>query len=376
MGAWTWPAVAGVLLGTAVFLLILVPVLAYQYRQYGRFTARRVLGVAAVSVYGAAVVAYTLLPLPDSRANWCPAPGLSPQWRPFSFVSDIAEASTGSGALGMLSSRVTLQVVFNVLLFVPWGVILRGFAGKSMLLAVVSGLAASLAVEATQATGVWGFYECPYRLGDVDDLIMNTLGAFLGAALAPLMLWWMPRPHTFRASQQLPRPVTNVRRWVGMAVDLFAFHAFGYALVVMYRLLLPAEVDLPGEPTLIEAILLTLVPALVVFFLPAWRGTGASIGQHTMRLIPVWTGDASWVRRTARAASVGGTYALLLFCSHLPGAAAWTEGAGVFAWGLLIAAFIAVPLTGQRGLSGVLTGARMLDERLANIPALQTKAPE
>ena len=63
-------------------------------------TGRRVLGVAAVSVYGAAVVAYTLLPLPDSRGSWCPAPGLSPQWRPLSFVSDIAEASSGSGTLG------------------------------------------------------------------------------------------------------------------------------------------------------------------------------------------------------------------------------------------------------------------------------------
>ncbi|MDF9279648.1 hypothetical protein P4U43_17845, partial [Arthrobacter sp. EH-1B-1] len=44
--------------------------------------------------------------------------------------------------------------------------------------------------------------------------------------------------------------------------------------------------------------LLTLAPALVVFFLPAWRGTGASIGQHAMRLIPEWKGKDSWGRIT------------------------------------------------------------------------------
>lgn len=69
MSAWTWPAIVGVRFGTAAFLVILVPVLAYQCRRYGRFTARRVLGVAVVSVYGAAVVAYALLPLPDSRGS-------------------------------------------------------------------------------------------------------------------------------------------------------------------------------------------------------------------------------------------------------------------------------------------------------------------
>ncbi|MDF9278718.1 hypothetical protein P4U43_13060, partial [Arthrobacter sp. EH-1B-1] len=122
--------------------------------------------------------------------------------------------------------------------------------------------------------------------------------------------------------------------------------------------------------------LLTLAPALVVFFLPAWRGTGASIGQHAMRLIPEWKGKDSWGRRTWRAASMGGTYALLLFCSHLPGAAPWTDAAGVLAWVLLLAGFVAVPLTGRRGLSGVVSGASLRDERLANIPALQSGAPE
>ncbi|MDF9279608.1 VanZ family protein, partial [Arthrobacter sp. EH-1B-1] len=296
MGAWTWPAIVGVLFGTAAFLVILVPVLAYQYRRYGRFTARRVLGVAAVSVYGAAVVAYTQLPLPDSHGSRCPTPGLSPQWQPFSFVSDIAEVASASGTLGLLTSRTVLQVFFNVLLLVPWGVILHGFAGRSVLVATLTGLAASLVIEATQATGMWGFYECPYRLGDVDDLILNTSGALLGALVAPVVLWWMPRPQTFRVTQQLPRPVTNLRRWVGMAVDLAAFHLAGFALVVMYRLLLPQGLVLSDEPTLVEALLLTLAPALVVFFLPAWRGTGASIGQHAMRLIPEWKGKDSWGR--------------------------------------------------------------------------------
>lgn len=364
MGEWTWPAYIGVLFGVGAFLVFLVPVLAFQYWHYGQFTVRRVLGVAALSVYGAALVAYTLLPLPATRGDWCGTNALDPQWQPFHFISDIAEATAGSGTLGTLTNRATLQVLFNVVLFLPWGMFVKGFAGKTVVMATVTGLAASLMIEATQATGVWGIYECAYRLGDVDDLMTNTAGALLGALLAPLVLWWMPRPTSFRSTAEQPRPVTNLRRWVGMAVDLAAFNTVGFALVISYRLfLVTTGRELPQEPTVVEAVLLALVPALVVFFLPAWHGSGASIGQRALRLIPVWSEDVSRGRKLGRAATIGGSYAVLLFASHWPTQALWTDAAGGLAQLLLLAAFVAVPLTRQRGLSGLATGAVMHDER-------------
>ncbi len=81
-----------------------------------------------------------------------------------------------------------LQVLLNVLLFMPLGFFLRVLGGRGIVTAVVAGLGISLFVETTQLTGVWGVYPCAYRLFDVDDLVTNTLGAVLGSAIAAVIV--------------------------------------------------------------------------------------------------------------------------------------------------------------------------------------------
>ncbi|WP_258723461.1 VanZ family protein [Cellulomonas sp. NS3] len=363
MDVWVWPAYFGVLVGVLTFALLLVPILAYQYRRYGQFSVRRVVGAAAVGVYGTALFAYTLLPLPASRGDWCATAAAGSQWRPLHFVADIAQA--GAGPSGLLTSRVTLQVLFNVILFVPWGLMVRGFWGRSLTVATASGLLVSALIEGTQLSGVWGIYQCAYRVADVDDLLANTLGALLGAALARWVLWWVPSPHSFDATRQLPRPVTSARRWLGMALDLTTFHVLGYTLLIGYRMVvLAATGHLPSRSTLAGAALYTLLPALCVFLLPAWAGgNGASLGQRAVRLVPLWAHAPSPGRRLARAAAIAGPYALALFCARWQAGTALGDAAQLLANALLLAAFIAVPLTQQRGLSAVLTGAHFDDER-------------
>ena len=81
-----------------------------------------------------------------------------------------------------------LQVAFNVVLFVPFGVILRRYFNRSVLVTILLGAVTSLLIELTQLTGLWFFYPCAFRTADVDDLITNTLGTILGAVLAPVLL--------------------------------------------------------------------------------------------------------------------------------------------------------------------------------------------
>lgn len=38
----------------------------------------------------------------------------------------------------------------------------------------------SLAIELTQLTGIWGYYDCAIRTFDAEDIFNNTLGAVLG----------------------------------------------------------------------------------------------------------------------------------------------------------------------------------------------------
>lgn len=75
-------------------------------------------------------------------------------------------------------------MIFNVLLFLPWGFLVFVLLDKpdravpqSYLLTVVFALGLSFAVEATQ-------YFLPTRVTDINDVIFNAGGATLGAVLA------------------------------------------------------------------------------------------------------------------------------------------------------------------------------------------------
>ena len=359
MADWEWNAGIGITFGLVAFALTFFLIVAVQYRRFGRFTPLRLLGAAAVSIYATTLIAYTLLPLPDSTAKVC-APTL--EIVPFHSVGDILKVTVGDGIVATLTSAAMLQVVFNVLLFVPLGVIVRGFFSRRLPTTVLVGLATSVLIEATQYTAIWGIYSCAYRVADIDDVITNTLGALVGALLGPWLLRWMPRERALLAARATPRPVTVWRRWLGMAIDLALFSAIGSALVVPYRLVLIALGRSVGDhPDPVEAALGALVPALLVFVLPSLRKSGASLGQSAVWLQPHWGRTPSAARRLGRAASVGGLYGVLVFVSRLDTAAAGV--AGTLGTLLLVAAFVAVPLSHGAGLSALVSRAVMRDER-------------
>lgn len=384
MDRWTWPAWVGVVGGLAAFAVLLVPVLVVQSRRYGRLSGWRLLGAAAVAVYGVALLAYTLLPLPSGDlAAWCAQYGVGgPQLRPLQFVADIRRDTAGLGLGATLRSAAVLQVVFNVLLFVPWGVLARRYLGRGVLGSTLSAAAASLLIETTQATGIFGLIGCAYRLGDVDDLLTNTLGGLLGALVAPLVLGWMPRSGDLAAGRAVPRPVTSGRRWVGMLVDAALVTFVGYGITVAYRLLLVAAGrPLPGDGDPVELLIGTVLPVAVLLWLPPLLGSGASLGQRAMWLEPRWRradgtpGRGSLGVRAARGALGAGLWGLLTVLAAVPGT--WPGSSGVdavlgvvgavaaFAQPVLVVAWVlAVPWSrGHRGLSFALTGAELADAR-------------
>ncbi|WP_203667329.1 VanZ family protein [Cellulomonas pakistanensis] len=380
MDRWTWPAWVGVVGGLAAFAALLVPLVALQSRRYGRLSGWRLLGAAALAVYGVALLAYTLLPLPaGDLAAWCARYGVGgPQLRPLQFVADIRRDTAGLGLAATLRSAAVLQVVFNVLLFVPWGVLARRYLGWGVLASTLSAAAASLLIETTQATGIFGLIGCAYRLGDVDDLLTNTLGGLIGALLAPVVLGWMPRSGELAATRGLPRPVTAVRRWLGMVVDVVLVSLVGYALVVAHRLLLVATGrPIPADRDLVELLVGTVLPVAVLLWLPPLVGSGASLGQRAMWLEPRWPGPGGTLRRgslgrrAARGALGAGLWGLLQVLASLPvpgldgdGVVVVAAVAAVAQPALVVASVLAVPWSrGRRGLSYALTGAELVDAR-------------
>src|SRR5690606_23791209 len=128
----------------------------------------------------------------------------------------LVDIDASGGLVGLMGDPALRQVVLNVAFFVPLGMLVRHLFRLSPLWSTASGFAVSLLIELTQLTGIWWIYPCAFRLFDTDDLIANTLGAAIGAALAPL-LRFVPGQHSRPAGQ--PQPVRPLRRLTGMAVD-------------------------------------------------------------------------------------------------------------------------------------------------------------
>lgn len=213
---WTWQIPFALVGGTVVFLGVLVPAILVQYSAYGRLSLTRLLGTAALSVYGVALVAYTLLPLPDPSV--CVGRnGGALQVIPGAVIADIARI-VGENGIGSSFALATIaQPLLNIVLFIPLGLLVRAMTGRGIPTAILLGLAASLLIETTQYTGLWGIYDCGYRVADVDDLLTNTAGALVGAVAAPFVAGWVPRPAALAALP--PQPVTRIRRLLGSALD-------------------------------------------------------------------------------------------------------------------------------------------------------------
>lgn len=368
MGEWERQAIIGVLGGGGAFAAVFFPIVVVQSRRYGRVSLARLVGAAAISVYAVALLAYTFIPLPDSRTA-CLSGGIPPQLTPFAFVGDVATDVRDHGTGALLTGRATLQVVLNVLLFVPLGVIARRYWSFGILTSTALGLLASLVIEATQLTGIWGLYACAYRVADVDDLLANTAGALLGALVAPVVLWWMPRTHDLRSRRLEARPVTVWRRWLGMLLDLTAFATVSTLVsgaIIGVRVLLGGI----AAPTPLENVVVACVAGIAVVLVPALVGSGGSIGQRLVWLEPATPSGVrpALPRRLSRAATTGGAYTASVALGAVvvddPFPALVVGAGALVSWLLVVAAVLSVPLTrGRRGLSGVLSGTEMVDSR-------------
>jgi len=211
-------------LGTVVAIVLLIPVAAYEYRRDGKLGPGDLAVLLSGAVYGLALWTYTLLPMPAGDSYHC----AGRQTEPFETIRSIGFRDT-DGLIGLVHDPAFLQVALNVLLFVPLGFFVRKVLGRGVVVATVLGFGISLLIEATQTTGVWHLFDCAYRLFDVDDLIVNTVGATAGSLLAALVV------RRRRGEVVLPTSITYGRRLVGMVCDVLFVVLLGAAVVVAYK---------------------------------------------------------------------------------------------------------------------------------------------
>ena len=194
------------------------------------------------------------------------------------------------GIFGGLRSTTFLAEVFNVVMTVPLGFILVYRFRCSIRKAVLLGLLVSLGIEMTQHTGIWGVYPCPYRFSEVDDLIMNTLGALIGGILA--WKWGGILPDVHPRADQSPLAPTIRRRVVAGCLDVVVVTlvaAFAELVVAVLYRRSGGEFggDLPAWFAMTEQIVgIVLAPIVLFLLFPMMRKDGATVGQVCVFLRP------------------------------------------------------------------------------------------
>jgi len=160
-------------------------------------------------LYLAGLLIFTLLPLPSDPVAACAAIIHWDNFAPLgSFVAVADQFRDGESLRGTLYA---LSILLNIALFVPLGALAettwrirrmrrapegapadgsrlaRSIPHRRVLAWVVIGCVVSCLIELTQYTGLFGVVPCTYRVVDIDDVIMNTLGTYAGVRLLPFM---------------------------------------------------------------------------------------------------------------------------------------------------------------------------------------------
>ena len=262
-------------------VLLLAPWISLQYRRFGTVRGFPAVVSAAIVLYGCAIVAFTMFPLPRTTPGYCARHADRSYWQltPFASLDDVTAYAQDHTLLQTLASGVVLQVVMNVVLFVPLGFLMAYRYRRPWWRAAVTALGLSLAIELTQGTGLWGLAECPYRLADVDDLLTNTIGGSLGWVLGRWLGPHLPDPIPHR-QPDLAAPTLR-RRALSVGLDLWVY------LLIMLGILLAAEVheDAPDIGTVAFAGLSAGVSLVLFAIGPALTARRAGPGAASVHLV-------------------------------------------------------------------------------------------
>lgn len=362
----TSQVLGSILVGLIVSAVLFLPLVVWQYRRYGRFDGLRMLWTAAGFIYASAIVAFTVFPLPDFTPGYCTAHSTTPLLDPLRFPKDLIAHADQNGAASLLSDWLVWEFALNMVLFIPFGLIVRRVFEWPRGLVLAAAFGTSLLIELTQLTGNWGLAPCPYRFADVTDLFTNTTGAIIGIGLEKITPRLLSTKTHLLSQRDRARPVTRRRRLLGMLLDAWYLALAALIGGTIASTLYAIGNDGTGQE-LTPTQLLELetwifhgaaLAALLTAVVPAMITDGGSLGQRSVYLAPV-PRNAARPRLIARSLITQGSSAMLL--------------SGGFPWVLLIPIWGSVALLSicisARGLSYTVTGCDIRDARTPAAPS-------
>lgn len=269
-----------------IAFLFTLPYILMQYHKYGSILFQRVAIVYSFILYLTCIYFLVILPLPsiETVAN------LDTPWVqliPFSFVRDFFLNSSFvwndfSTYLAVIKEPYFYQVFYNILLTVPFGIYLRYYFNCSFGKTLFFSFLLTLFFEGTQLSGLYGIYPRPYRLFDIDDLFLNTLGGTIGYGITPIVKFFLPeRQKLDELSYEKGKKISILRRFVAVWIDILA--------VILFTLLF----DMIG----INDFWLQYVLAIIfIFMLIPMVQDGATLGKKfvNVKLVTLEEENPKW----------------------------------------------------------------------------------
>lgn len=179
-----------------VAFAISLPFIMVQYHRYGSISVWKAFLIYSFVLYLTCAYFLVILPLPDINEVATMATPRT-QLVPFKFIYDFL-AHTSLNILNpqtywpAMTESYFFVPIYNILLTMPFGMFLHYYYKWSLKKVAVASFGLSLFFELTQLSGLYFIYPRGYRLFDVDDLLLNTLGGVVGYIVVIPLLKILP----------------------------------------------------------------------------------------------------------------------------------------------------------------------------------------
>lgn len=233
------PIEVAIIIFPFIAFTLTIPFLIYHYRKYGAIHFLKSIIFYSLILYLITAYFLVILPLPSiAEVSKMTKPIM--QLSPFNFINDIKTAiqlpiNGIQDILSIINKPEIYTVAFNLLLVLPFGIYLRYYFQKKCFKTIIYCFLLSIFFELTQLSGLYGIYPRPYRLFDVDDLIINTLGGLLGYIITPIFMLILPsRQDLDTKSYKKGQKVTFLRRCIALFIDILFIAIFSLILKILF----------------------------------------------------------------------------------------------------------------------------------------------
>ena len=241
--------ITSVLFFPIIAFLITLPYIIYNYNKFGSILLIRTILIYIFVLYLLSAYFLIIMPLPkiESVRNIT----TKVQLIPFDLLRNIIRTVhfdyKDISTYGQIfKNAYVYQTIYNFLLMVPFGMFLRYYFKCRFKKVVLFTFMLSLFFELTQLTGLYFIYPHAYRLFDVDDLIVNTLGGMFGYLITPIFTKLLPtREELDLKSYKKGSKVSSTKRIITFLIDIVLSLLFimlelgiGYILNLSYNYLL------------------------------------------------------------------------------------------------------------------------------------------